>query len=59
MGKVQITQKRSLIGRPKVQKATIEAMGLGKINRSVTKEYTPQIAGMIAAVNHLVEVKEL
>jgi len=42
-----------------VQKATIVAMGLGKINRTVTKEFTPQIAGMIAAVNHLVEVKEL
>jgi len=59
MAKVQITQIRSTIDRPAVQKATIKALGLGKINRSVQKELTPQIAGMIAKVTHLVEVKDL
>lgn len=59
MAKVQITQIRSIIGRPAVQKATIKALGLRKINRSVQKELTPQIAGMIAKVTHLVEVKDL
>lgn len=59
MAKVQITQTRSLIDRPKVQRDTIKALGLGKINRSVQKELTPQVAGMIEKVNHLVEVKEL
>ncbi|CAD5254767.1 MULTISPECIES: 50S ribosomal protein L30 [Imperialibacter] len=59
MAKVQITQIRSTIGRPAVQKATIKALGLAKINRSVEKELTPQIAGMIAKVTHLVEVKAL
>ena len=59
MAKVIITQTRSIIRRPKRQKLTIEALGLGKINRSVEKELTPQIAGMITKVQHLVDVKEL
>jgi large subunit ribosomal protein L30 len=57
--KVQITQVRSVIKRPSNQVRTIEALGLGKINRTVEKELTPQIAGMINKVSHLVEVKEL
>lgn len=57
--KVQITQVRSIIGRPQVQKDTVKALGLGKINRTVEKELTPQIAGMINKLTHLVEVKEL
>ena len=59
MGKVVITQVRSTIDRPERQKRTIQALGLGKINRSVEVELTPQIAGMINKVNHLVAVKEL
>ncbi|HEU5146033.1 MAG TPA: 50S ribosomal protein L30, partial [Chryseosolibacter sp.] len=38
---------------------TIQALGLGRINRTVEVELTPQIAGMIRKVNHLVTVKEL
>ncbi len=59
MSKVLITQRRSTIKRPENQKRTIEALGLGKINRSVEKELTPSIEGMIKTVNHLVEVKEI
>ncbi len=59
MAKVRITQVSSVIDRPKRQKLTIQALGLGKINRSVEVEYTPQIAGMVNAVNHLVTVTEL
>ncbi len=59
MAKVIVTQTKSTIRRPKRQKLTIEALGLGKINRSVEKELTPQIAGMINKVQHLVDVKEL
>lgn len=59
MSKVRITQTRSTIDRPKNQKLTIKALGLGKINRSVEVELTPQIAGMINKVNHLVTVTEL
>lgn len=59
MKKVLITQKKSIIRRPVRQKLTIQALGLGRINRSVEKELTPQISGMINKVQHLVEVKEL
>lgn len=59
MSKVQITQVKSTIDRPERQKRTIQALGLGKINRTVEHELTPQIAGMINKVNHLVSVKEL
>ena len=59
MAKVRITQTRSTIKRTQRQKKTIEALGLGKIHKSVEKELNPQVAGMINAVQHLVEVKEL
>ena len=59
MAKVQITQKRSIIKRPDTQQRTIQALGLGKINRTVEVELTPQIAGMIRKVNHLITVKEI
>ena len=59
MAKVRITQTRSTIKRTQRQKKTIEALGLGKIRKSVEKELNPQVEGMINAVQHLVEVKEL
>ena len=59
MAKVKVTQVKSLIKRPVRQKRTIQALGLGKINRSVEVENTPQIAGMINKVSHLVTVSEV
>ncbi len=59
MGKVKISQVRSTIKRPENQKRTIIALGLGKIDKSVEVELTPQIAGMINKVSHLVSVTEL
>ncbi len=58
MAKVKITQVRSTIDRPESQKRTIVALGLGRINKSVVVENTPQIAGMVKKVNHLVVVTE-
>lgn len=59
MGKVRIIQTRSMIKRPETQQRTIQALGLGRINKAVEVELTPQIAGMIRKVNHLITVKEL
>ncbi|WP_114778260.1 50S ribosomal protein L30 [Botryobacter ruber] len=59
MAKVTITQVKSTIDKPKNQKLTIQALGLGKISKSVTVELTPQIAGMVNKVQHLVEVKNI
>ena len=58
MGKVKVTQVRSVIGRSKRQKATIQALGLRKMHHTVEHEATPQILGMIAKVQHLVAVEE-
>ncbi len=57
MAKIKITQVKSTIDRPKDQKATIIALGLGRISKSVVVENTPQIAGMVNKVNHLVKVE--
>jgi large subunit ribosomal protein L30 len=59
MAKVRIKQVRSTIKRPETQKRTIIALGLGKINRVVEVEKTPQIAGMIGKVAHLISVEEI
>lgn len=59
MKNVKITQVRSIIDQSKKQKATIQALGLRKINHSVVKEATPQILGMIAKVAHLVKHEEV
>ena len=57
--KVSITQVRSTISQSSRQKKTISALGLGKINKVVEQELTPQIKGMINKVNHLIKVKEI
>ncbi len=55
MAKLRITWKRSAIGRPEVQKRTVRALGLRKLNQTVEHEDTPQIRGMVTKVSHLVE----
>ena len=57
--KVSITQVRSTISQSSRQKKTIIALGLGKINKVVEQELTPQVKGMIDKVNHLIKVKEI
>ena len=58
MAKLKITQTKSRINCPKVQKLTLDALGLRKMNHSVIKEDNPSIRGMIKAVHHLVTVTE-
>jgi large subunit ribosomal protein L30 len=53
-----ITQVRSAIRKPKDQKATLEALGLTKLNRPVEQTASPQILGMINKVKHLLKVVE-
>ena len=59
MAKVKITQVKSVIDRTKKQKATIVALGIGKINKTLEKEATPQVLGMINKVAHLITVEEV
>ncbi|MEN6455631.1 MAG: 50S ribosomal protein L30 [Prolixibacteraceae bacterium] len=59
MAKIKITQIKSGIGSTKRQKATIEALGIKKMNYSVEHEATPEILGMVNKVKHLVKVEEI
>jgi large subunit ribosomal protein L30 len=57
MAKVVITQVRSAIDQPERQKFTIQALGIKKLNVPVEKDLSPNIKGMIRAVNHLLKVE--
>ena len=59
MPQVQITQRRSAIGKPQQQKATLKALGLRRLHQSVQHQLTPSIQGMIRKVRHLVVTKDL
>ncbi len=59
MSKIRVTQRRSAIDRPKDQKVTIRRLGLHRINDSIVKDDTPSVRGMVAKVQHLVEVEEV
>ena len=56
MSDITVTYRKSAIGYKKDQKATVAALGLKKLNHSVTQRDTPQLRGMIHKVRHLVSV---
>ena len=58
MGKIKITQVRSVIHCTKRQKLTLQALGLRKPNATVEHEATPQIMGMVGKVKHLVSISK-
>ena len=58
MSKLRVTQTRSKIGQSQRHRGTLRALGLGKIGRSAEHEDTPQLAGMLRKVAHLVQVEE-
>ena len=59
MAQISIKQIKSRINCPAVQKRTLDALGLRKMNHTVVHEDTPSIRGMVKAVHHLVEVATL
>ncbi len=59
MAQLKITLVKSTIGRIEKQQATVKALGLNKIGKTVIHEDTPQIRGMITKVSHLVKVEEI
>ena len=59
MAQIKIKQIKSRIKCPAVQKRTLDALGLHKMNHSVVKEDTPAIRGMVTKVHHLVTVTNL
>jgi large subunit ribosomal protein L30 len=59
VAKLSVKLVRSSIGYDKTQKATVKALGLGKLNKTGVHTDTPQIRGMIYKVRHLVLVEEV
>jgi large subunit ribosomal protein L30 len=56
---LKITLVKSYIGRPEAQRRVLRGMGLGKVNRTVLLNDTPEIRGMIRKVVHLVAAVEV
>ncbi|WP_302591045.1 50S ribosomal protein L30 [uncultured Muribaculum sp.] len=59
MAQIKVIQIKSRIKATKVQKLTLDALGIKKMHHSVVKEATPSIMGMVKTVHHLVEVTNL
>jgi large subunit ribosomal protein L30 len=58
VAKLQVTWVKSGIGYAKDQKKTLKALGLNRLNQSVTHDDSPSVRGMINKVQHLVKVEE-
>jgi large subunit ribosomal protein L30 len=56
---LKITLVKSFIGRPEAQRKVLRGMGLGKVNKTVLLNDTPEIRGMIRKVVHLVAAVEV
>ena len=56
-GKVRLTQVRSIVGQSKAHEGTLRALGLGKIGRTAEHPESPELAGMIRHVRHLVRIE--
>jgi large subunit ribosomal protein L30 len=50
---------KSMIGRPEKHRRVLRGLGLGKLNKSVLRNDTPAIRGMVEAVSHLVTAEEV
>ncbi len=59
MPKLRITWVKSGIGYADDQKKTLKALGLRRLNQSVTHDDSPSVRGMIIKVRHLVNVEEI
>jgi large subunit ribosomal protein L30 len=58
MPKLRVTQVRSQIGQSQRHRGTLRALGLGRIGRSHEHEESPELAGMLRKVRHLVRVED-
>ncbi len=57
--KLKIRQVKSTINRSGMQKKTIRALGIRRLNQTVVHNDNPCIRGMVKKVEHLVEVEEI
>jgi large subunit ribosomal protein L30 len=56
---LKITLTRSPIGQKPKTRATVRSLGLRRIRQSVEHADSSDVRGMIARVQHLIEVEEL
>ena len=56
---IEITLKKSLIGKIKKHHKTVHALGLRKIGQTVRHKRSPQIMGMVNQVGYLLDVKSI
>jgi large subunit ribosomal protein L30 len=56
--RVRVVQVRSQIGQSERHRGTLRALGLGRIGRTAEHEESPQLAGMLRKVRHLVQVED-
>jgi large subunit ribosomal protein L30 len=56
---IKITQIKSRIGYSKKAKATLDALGLRRMNRSVVLDLNDAINGMVKKIDYLVKVEEV
>lgn len=59
ISKLKVTQKKSVIGQCKRNRAVVAGLGLRRIGNSVVVENTPAFRGMIKKVIHLVDIEEV
>ena len=57
MSTVRVTQIKSAIGQNPHNRGTLRALGLGRIGKSNELRETPELAGMLRKVAHLVNVE--
>ena len=55
--KVKITLKKSPIGEKPKTRATVRSLGLRRIRQTVEPADSPDLRGMLARVQHLVDVE--
>ena len=58
MAKIKITLTKSPIGATPSQKKIVEALGLGKMHKTVELNDTPATRGAVKKISHLVTVTE-
>lgn len=58
-GRVRLTLRRSLIGRPETQRRIVRALGLRRVGASRVHALTPSVQGALRRIGHLVTVDEV
>jgi large subunit ribosomal protein L30 len=56
---IEITLRKSPIGRPLQHRKTLRTLGLTRLQKTVRHKETSAIAGMVRQVAHLVEVRQI